>query len=415
MENKRFWCEVFDLYSHYLIILALFTANLISMATATPTTPPTSHHNLFASEIFKAIATKRTQDNVIFSPASIQSCLTLAYLGAEGETAQQMHKALRLPTNLDKTGIAADYANFISKRFVDRQNEKADAPKLRLANRIYVNDCFQISSQYNELAKKSFDTEAVPTKFSDSNHVAKSINNWIESQTDGKIQNLVQPDALTSYTSAILINAIYFKAKWLTPFSQTSTRNSEFKMVDGKKAMIPMMSGDEHIKYGKLANLDASVIVLPYKDSDLSMMILLPNKVEGLQKLEEALALTDFNQIESQLRVQHVDIFLPKFRIEFSIDLKEPLRKLGLTDMFCDSADFSGLFTQKQSQKVDEVKHKAFIDVNEAGSEAAAATYMKIVPMSLNLDQKVFRADHPFVFAIRDKDAIYFVGHVAKF
>ncbi|XP_049309159.1 serine protease inhibitor 42Dd isoform X1 [Bactrocera dorsalis] len=399
----------------FLVIQTLIAATLINMATAGTIAPSlVASRNLFAADIFQALAQTRTQQNVVFSPASVQSCLALAFLGAEGETAQQLRIGLRLPAALDKPSIAADYAAFLQKNFHKDANATEDAPKLRMANRVYVNESLELSAKFNELAKTSFESEAVPTKFADAANAVQTINTWVEHETEGKIKNLLQPDAVNAETSAILVNAIYFKAKWLHPFSAFSTSDHEFRMSDGQTSSVPMMYGDERVKYGELADLDAKAVELPYKNSDLSMLVLLPNKVDGLAALEQKLSNADLNLIVERMRGADVDIFLPKFRIEFEVDLKQPLQQLGMVDMFSGSADFSSLFASGPQQRVDDVKHKAFLDVNEAGSEAAAAIFMKIVPMSLNLDQKVFKADHPFVFAIRNKEAIYFVGHVAR-
>ncbi|XP_039957414.1 serine protease inhibitor 42Dd-like isoform X2 [Bactrocera tryoni] len=404
-----------SLRSCFLVTQTLIAAILINMATAGTIAPSlAASRNLFAADIFQALAQTRAQQNVVFSPASVQSCLALAFLGAEGETAQQLRSGLRLPAALDKASIAADYAAFLQKNFHKDANAAEDAPKLRMANRVYVNESLELSAKFNELAKTSFESEAVPTKFADAANAVQTINTWVEHETEGKIKNLLQPNAVDVDTSAILVNAIYFKAKWLHPFSEFSTSEHEFRMSDGQTSSVPTMYGDERVKYGELADLDAKAIELPYKNSDLSMLVLLPNKVDGLAALEQKLTNADLNLIVERMRGADVDIFLPKFRIEFEVDLKQPLQQLGMVNMFSESADFSSLFASGPQQRVDDVKHKAFLDVNEAGSEAAAATFMKIVPMSLNLNQKIFKADHPFVFAIRNKEAVYFVGHVAR-
>ncbi|XP_054725762.1 serine protease inhibitor 42Dd-like isoform X2 [Anastrepha obliqua] len=384
------------------------------MAMADTTAPSlAASHNLFAADIFQIIAPARSQENVVFSPASIQSSLALAFLGAEGETAQQIRHGLRLPAALDKTSIADDYAGFLKKNFQRNQSTSENAPTLRMANRIYVNDTLQLAPQFNHLAKSRFDSEAVPTNFADSANAVKSINMWVEHQTEGKIKNVLQ--LVISDASAILVNAIYFKAKWLKPFSKMSTYNAEFRMSGGQTATVAMMNSAEFVKYGELLDLDATAIELPYKDSDLSMLILLPNKVDGLQELEQKLTNVDLNLIATRMEAETIYICLPKFRIELDIDLKKPLQELGMVNMFSDAADFSSLFSNSPLQKIDEVKHKAFLDVNEAGSEAAAATFMKYRTFSMKLDTKLFIADHPFVFAIRNREAVYFVGHVAKF
>lgn len=314
----------------FLVIQTVFAATLVNMATAGTTAPSlAASRNLFAADIFQTLARTRSQENLVFSPASIQSCLALAFLGAEGETAQQLRRGLRLPAVLDKASIAADYAGFLQKNFHKDVDEAEDEPKLRMVNRLYFNESLKLSPKFNELAKASFESEAVPTKFADSSNAADTINTWVENETEGKITDLLQPDAVNAETSAILVNAIYFKVKWLNPFSPFATSNDEFRMSDGQVSMVPMMYGDERVKYGEFADLDAKAIELPYQIADLSMLLILPNKVGGLAALEQELANTDLNLIVQRMRTTSVDIFLPKFCIEFEVDLKQPLQKVS--------------------------------------------------------------------------------------
>uniref|UniRef100_A0A1L8EG14 Putative serpin n=1 Tax=Haematobia irritans TaxID=7368 RepID=A0A1L8EG14_HAEIR len=393
-----------------IVGLICVTFHGIMAGTIAPSAQAT--RNLFAAELFGTIAPERISENVVYSPASIQTCLALAFTGAEAETAQEMRKVLHLGEG-DRSQVAQNYGEFLKNTF---KNPKANGAILKMANRIYVNQNLKISDNFNKIATEFFDTKAESVNFGNSQETINNINSWVEQQTESKIKNLLAPNSVDGDTSSVLVNAIYFKAKWKNPFSDVSTTKSNFKVNSKQEVQVDMMYQDDKFRYADLPEYKAKALEMPYEKSDLSMLVILPNEVEGLAKLESQLKGVDLNDIASKMYTADVDVFLPRFRIEFDIDLKEPLKKMGLTSMFSNAANFSNLFTESSVQhKVSDVVHKAFLDVNEAGSEAAAATYLKLVPMSLNMDQKNFRADHPFVFAIRSNTDIYFAGHVAKF
>ncbi|XP_073847021.1 uncharacterized protein [Musca autumnalis] len=394
------------------LFIAILSCTFHYNAAGTIAPSAMASRNLFAANLFSVVAPEHLSNNVVYSPASIQTCLALAFPGADGETAQEMRKALYLGEG-DARQVAQNYGEFLSAAF---KTPKANGPILKMANRLYVNENLKIAEEYNKITTEYLDAKAENVDFRNSQEAINKINTWVEEQTEKKIKNIMQPGSVDGGTSAVLVNAIYFKAKWLKPFSDLTTSKQEFKMNNKQQVQVDMMYQDDEFLYGELPEYEAKVLEMPYENSDLSMLIILPNSVEGLAKLEEKLKGVDLNEISSKLRKHDVDVFLPKFRIEFDIDLKEPLKKMGLNSMFSDAANFNHLFSNAAaSQKVSDVKHKAFLDVNEAGSEAAAASYMKIVPMSLNMNQKTFKADHPFVFAIRSKTAVYFAGHVTKF
>uniref|UniRef100_A0A1I8Q6X4 Serpin domain-containing protein n=1 Tax=Stomoxys calcitrans TaxID=35570 RepID=A0A1I8Q6X4_STOCA len=399
------------------LIRAVLTLGLISSTlhctmagTIAPST--SASRNLFAADLFGVISLKQLYENVVYSPASIQTCLALASLGAEAETAKELRQVLYLGEG-EKRQVAENYGDFLRVVF---KNPKANGPILKMANRLYVNQNLKINDDFNKIANEFFDAKAENVNFENARDAVNNINSWVEQQTEHKIKNLLTPQSVDGDTSSVLVNAIYFKAKWRNPFSVTSTAKNNFKINSKQQVQVDMMYQDDKFKYADLPEYNAKALEMPYENSDLSMLLILPNEVEGLAQLESQLKGKDLNEIASKLTQADVDVFLPKFRIEFDIDLKEPLKKMGLTTMFSNAANFRGLFADGSvAQKISDVKHKAFLDVNEAGSEAAAATYLKIVPMSLNMDQKNFRADHPFVFAIRSPTAVYFAGHLAKF
>uniref|UniRef100_A0A1B0B3I8 Serpin domain-containing protein n=1 Tax=Glossina palpalis gambiensis TaxID=67801 RepID=A0A1B0B3I8_9MUSC len=392
----------------FTFAFAISLHTIMAKSTGASTSP---NYNAFAADLFTLVVDNSVDRNVVFSPASIQTCLTVAYLGAEGETAEEMRKALKLGEG-DKNAVIKKYAEFVKSSF--KSTNAQGGPLLKIANRVFANHNLKISGTFQKLAKEYFDTTAKLLNFENAAESVAAINGWVEEQTNNKIQNLLQEDAVNSDTSAILVNAIYFKAKWTRQFSESSTRKSTFYTLNNGHVHVDLMYQDDYFRYADLPELDATALEMQYENSDLSMLIILPREVNGLQNLESKLSGFNISQIAERLEGEHVDVFLPRFRIEFDIDLKEPLKKMGITSMFSSNANLAGLFVSSVPQKISEVKHKAFLDVNEAGSEAAAATYLKIVPMSLNLNQKVFRVDHPFFFAIRDKTSVYFSGHVVQ-
>nr|ABC25072.1 serine protease inhibitor 1 [Glossina morsitans morsitans] len=394
------------LFVTFAVAISLHT--IMANSTDASTSP---NYNVFAADLFTVVVDNSVDRNVVFSPASIQTCLIVAYLGAEGETAEEMRNALKLGEG-DKNAVIKKYAEFVKSSF--KSTNPQGGPLLKIANRVFANHNLKISGTFQKLAKEYFGTTAKLLNFANAAESVAAINGWVEEQTNKKIQNLLQEDAVNSDTSAILVNAIYFKAKWTRQFSESSTRKSTFYTLNKDQVHVDLMYQDDYFRYADLPEFDATALEMQYENSDLSMLIILPREVDGLQNLESKLSGFNISQIAEKMEGEHVDVFLPRFRIEFDIDLKEPLKKMGITSMFSSNANLAGLFVSSVPQKISEVKHKAFLDVNEAGSEAAAATYLKIVPMSLNLNQKVFRVDHPFFFAIRDKTSVYFSGHVVK-
>ena len=289
--------------------------------------PESASHNAFAADLFSVVVDKKYTDNVVFSPASVQVSLALAYGGAEGHTAEEMRKVLKLPED-DKTQVLEQYKIFL-KTFFKSAKSTEDAPLLKMANRLYVNKQLNISPEFNTIAQDYFNTQAENVDFNKNKQVVENINHWVEQQTENKIKNLLAPDAVNGQTSAVLVNAIYFKAKWLHPFSATSTSKAAFFINNKQKIEVDTMFTDDRFGYVELPELEATALEMPYKDSDMSMLIILPNDKEGLEKLETKLKNWDLNQITTKMSVQDVEVFLPKFRIEYNIDLKEPLKQVS--------------------------------------------------------------------------------------
>jgi len=356
----------------------------------------------FSRDLFGQIV--KSTENIVFSPASVQTCVTLALFGAKGKTESEMISGLHLGTS-DK--------DVISKRFTNLMKSSNDNLSLNIANKIYVNDALHVKKEFNAIAKKAFNSEAEPINFKEGDKAVKTINSWIESKTNNNIKNLLSDVA--PETSMILVNAVHLKAKWVNEFDKLGTHKTDFWITKDSSVQVDTMMNSDDYYYAELPDLDAVAVGMPYKDSDLSMVIILPNKKDGLNNLEKKIANVNLLEIANKMTVKDVDIRLPKFTIESEFNLNDPLKKMGMSTMFSDAAEFGDLFEEEIPVKVSDVVHKAFINVDEGGTEASAATVMKIVPMSLNFDQKRFVVDHPFLYFIKNQDFIYFMGHVTKF
>ncbi|KAH8253176.1 hypothetical protein KR032_004037, partial [Drosophila birchii] len=354
-----------------------------------------------SEEIYQLLAKSHENENLIVSPLSIEAALSMVYMGAGGSTAQEMQNALKLPSG-NKQEVANRY-----KALLASLPGQEGGPTLKLANRIYVNDRYTLSPDYNQVVQEAFQAKAELISLANGPAAAAGINQWVLGQTDGKIKNMIDPSSMTSDVMAVLLNAIYFRGQWESGFDPQRTRSTDFHVTPEKTVSVPMMSQLGNFKTNYFRDLGARVIELPYRNSNLSMFIFLPNEVEGLSALEEKII-----GFSRPLILKEVLVALPRFKIEFHDELKETLEKLGVRELFSDGADLSGLFADKSAGKLSQVAHKAYLEVNEEGAEAAAATSAVITNRSgFSMS---FIADHPFAFVIRDADTIYFQGRVVN-
>nr|AAM50618.1 GH08778p [Drosophila melanogaster] len=326
----------------------------------------------------------------------------MAYMGARAKTAQEMRNVLKLPD--DKKEVAAKYKDLLSKL-----EGREKVATLSLANRIYVNKKFQLVPSYNQMVKDSFMAEAEAIDIVDPNKASSIVNNWVDNQTRGKIKDLVSSNDM-SKMELIVLNAIYFKGQWEYKFNPKLTKKRNFRVSDQKSVPVEMMSLFQSFRAAHDSELGAKIIELPYRNSSLSMLIFLPDQVDGLSELEKKIV-----GFKPKLSKMDVTLRLPKFKIEFFAQLNKVLVAMGIQDAFEKSADFKDL-VENSNVHVKKVIHKAFIEVNEEGAEAAAATALLFVRYSMPMpsSQMVFNADHPFAYVIRDRETIYFQGHFVK-
>ena len=238
-----------------------------------------------------------------------------------------------------------------------------------------------------------------------------TINTWVEERTESKIKDLIPSRILDGLTRLVLVNAIYFKGNWASQFDQSLTNDVPFWVTSDKQVQVPMMTQKHEFRYGEGNGLQ--ILELPYAGDDFSMIVLLPREIGGLVKLEESLTVENLGRWVRNLWETEVVVFLPRFEITFPFRLDDTLKSMGMVDAFSGKADFSGM--DKEPLFISAVLHKAFVAVNEEGTEAAAATAVIMARGSPSLPP-IFRADHPFVFLIRENStgSILFLGRVVN-
>jgi len=347
--------------------------------------------------------------NVFLSPYSIAEALAVLNSGAKGKTKLELLQALHwtLPTG----GMAASFG----AQDLQLDHAAQGGATLAVANGVWYQRGREPLASFLQTARQEFRAEVRVADFSADLPVSRRmINYWVEQKTGGKILDLMPAGALTPRTRLVLANAIYFKGKWAQPFKPELTRPGPFFTAPGANATAPLMSQSAHFK---TAGQDACELLdLPYGGGELSMVILLPRKRDGLPALAQSLraeSLPQWLAALDQARPREVDVVLPRFKLAYSAELTGPLQHLGVSTAFMQGlADFSDI-NGGRDLYLSAVLHKAFVDVNEEGTEAAAATGIVMKSLAVEMPRK-FTVDHPFIFLIRDTStgSILFLGQV---
>ena len=361
----------------------------------------------FAVDLYRELC-KSEPSNIFFSPVSISLALAMAYLGACKKTAAEMKKTLKL-TALSDEDVHEAYKEMNQVLHGD------SSYILRTANRIFASKSYTFLQDFLDATKKFYNAEAQVLDFAgDAEGSRKTINSWVEDQTASKINNLLPEGSLHATTAMVLVNAIYFKGDWLDKFKAVFTKSRKFNVTAAYSVDVQMMNQEEDMPFGMNEELDCQIVELPYEEKELSMFIILPNQVNGLGELEKKITSDVLQKLTSEMDIRYVELSLPKFKLEHQFSVKDKLMARGMKDFFtAGKADLSKMDGTKQLYASD-VIHKAFIEVNEKGSEAAAATAV-MIPMCC-FQGKVFNADHPFLFFIRDNRSkgILFMGRLAN-
>lgn len=359
----------------------------------------------FALDLYDQL--KGKEGNLFFSPYSISTALAMTYAGARGETEKQMAEALHFSLSQE-----ALHPAFSSLQAGLNEVQKKGHVKLAIANSLWPHKKYPFKKDFMELVENNYGTSITSLDYAKETEKARqTINKWVEDKTNNKIKDLIKPGILNALTRMVLANAIYFKGNWASQFKKKFTRDMPFRINPSKKIKAPMMF-QKH-EFGYYTDNQIQVLEMPYVGEQLSMVVLLPKKVDGLAQIEKSLSAAKLKQWTGKLRKTEVETWFPKFKMTLAFSLAEKLIALGMINAFdMGRADFSGMDGTKMLF-ISAVIHKAFVEVNEEGTEAAAATAVMMMKVSARMYPQ-FRADHPFIFLIRDKatDSILFMGRV---
>ncbi|XP_051721310.1 leukocyte elastase inhibitor-like isoform X2 [Ctenopharyngodon idella] len=420
----------------------------------------------FSLNLFKKISGGNASGNVFYSPVSISSALAMVSLGARGNTAAQMIKVLgfnnppkpnaatpapqqhtqkpqitcgvkgqhdpsmmqqtqkfEIPAELKKCPAqpvpgpkTEDQIHLSFNKFMSELNKPGVPYVLSVANRLYGEQSYQFVEKFLNDAKRYYEAGLEAVDFKTKSEAARvNINKWVEKKTQEKIKDLLPQGAVDAMTRLVLVNAIYFKGNWEKKFPKDATRDGQFKMNQNQTKPVKMMHQKAQFPLAFIPEMNSQVLELPYVGKNLSMLIILPNEMEdnitGLQKLEKALTYEKLMEWTkpSNMRQQEVQVSLPRFKMEEKYDMKSLLISMGMEDVFdTQKVNLSGM-SSNNDLVLSKVIHKAFVEVNEEGTEAAAATGAVVAVRSF---AQMFNADHPFLFFIRHNpsNAILFYG-----
>ncbi|XP_053458657.1 leukocyte elastase inhibitor [Nycticebus coucang] len=371
-------------------------------------------NNHFALDLFHALTEDNPTGNIFVSPFSISSAMGMIFLGTRGNTAAQLSKTFHF-----------NMVEEIHSRFqsLNADINKSGAPYiLKLANRLYGEKTYNFLTEFLDSTQKMYGAELASVDFQHASEDArKTINQWVKGQTEGKIPELLAEGVVDSMTKLVLVNAIYFKGDWQNQFRKEATADAPFRLNKKDTKTVKMMYQESKFPFGYIEELKSHVLELHYQGKELSMLILLPDDIEddsmGLKKIEEQLTLEKLHEWTKpeQLEITQVKVGLPRFKLEDSYVLNTHLARLGVEDLFNSSkADLSGM-SESRDIFISKIVHKSFVEVNEKGTEAAAAT-AGIVAFCMLMPEETFLADRPFLFFIRHNPSasILFMGRYSS-
>jgi len=369
-------------------------------------------NSAFAFNLYQAL--REEDDNLFFSPYSISLALAMTYAGARGETAEQMADTLRYLLPEDRLHPAFNSLDIeLSQRGEGAKGKDGEGFRLNIVNAIWGQEGYKFLSEFLDVLAENYGAGLRPLDFASAPEESRiTINNWVSDQTEGRIEDLIPQGLIDALTRLVLTNAIYFNAAWQNPFNEDITENGPFYLLDGAEVTVPMMRQTESFGY---AEGDAyQAVELPYDGQELSMLVLLP-RAGQFQAFEDSLDAQRVDSIAKELELRRVALTMPKFQFESDFSLRETLAAMGMPDAFSGSADFSGM-TGSRDLFIADVVHKAFVSVDEAGTEAAAATAVVMELTAVPEEAVEVTIDRPFIFLIRDIEtgAILFLGRVAN-
>jgi len=359
----------------------------------------------FAVELYKQV--KGKEGNLFISPFSISTALAMTYGGARGNTEKQMAQVLHF--DIDQKVVHAAFSDLLSH--INSLQEKG-VIQLHSANSAWLQKKFAFNPDYLSLVKDSYGSVLRNVDFKKPEKARKTINTWVEGQTKNKIKELIKKGLIDKLTRLVLTNAIYFKGTWASRFDTASTHDSPFYIATEDTVLVPMMYQKRKFRY--TSDSLCQILEMPYKDDAVSMLFVLPRERDGLAEIEDRLHVDSIKGWTTGLREQKVNVYIPRITMTSDFLLSKTLSSMGMPEAFSKKADFSGI-TKKTEVYISEVAHKAFIELNEEGTEAAAATAVLVREYSAE-EVPVFMANHPFLLFIRENKSgsILFIGRVVN-
>lgn len=370
--------------------------------------PLVAGQTAFALELYAQL--RPAEGNLFMSPYSIASALAMTYAGARGDTAAEMEEALHF--TLGQEGTLSSFSALQARLGA---LQAGGGIQLTIANSLWPQQGVPLLPEYLSRVKACTDSAITPLDFmGDTEGARGTINRWVEEKTQDKIRDLIARGGLDPLTRLVLVNAIYFKGKWESPFSPQGTGEAAFFISPEAEVRVPMMVQTHRFPYAEME--DVQIVELPYAGGGVSMRVALPKEKDGLTALEARLTPEILEEWRDALVLREVRVFLPKFKMRWgTFPLNGPLKALGMADAFDEArADFSGMDGRPKWLYIGAVLHQAFVEVNEEGTEAAAATAVVMKARGMPMPPAVFRADHPFLFLIQEKEsgAILFMGRM---
>ncbi|KAM4739374.1 antithrombin-III [Anableps anableps] len=371
----------------------------------------------FALSLYKQMALSRAPDsNIFMSPLSISTAFAMTKLGACNQTLEQIMKVFEFDTIKEKT---SDMIHFFFAKLNCRLYRKKDKTTVLVsANRLFGDKSLYFNETYQNISETVYGAKLMPLNFRTNPEAARiTINDWISNKTENRIQDTLPSGALDSNTVLVLVNTIYFKGQWKNKFPKQNLMASDFYVDASRTCRVTMMYQEIKFNYKNLPDEKVQLLEMPYRGDDITMVIILPNKGHPLSQVEKNLDQSKLKSWLEQMRETTVSVSMPRFRVQDSFSLKDKLQQMGLIDLFsADKANLPGILEDgSDSLFISDAYHKANLEVNEEGSEAAASTAVVAVGRSLNLNREYFLADHPFLVIIREAtlNTLLFIGRVS--
>ena len=364
----------------------------------------------FAFELYRAL--KGEEGNLFYSPHSISVALAMTYAGARGETAEQIADTLQFILEQENLHPAFNWLDAeLAKRGEGAEGKDGEGFRLNIVNAIWGQEGYEFLPAFLDILSENYGAGLRILDFVNETEKSRlAINQWVSDQTEGHIEDLIPPDAIDTLTRLVLTNAIYFNAAWEHPFNEDMTADGPFYLLDGGQVTVPMMKQTESFGYARGEGYQS--VELRYDGGELSMVILLPEAGQ-FEIFEKELQAQWVSNIIKGLQATQVTLTMPQFEFDSEFSLKDTLAGMGMPIAFSGGADFSGM-TGTPDLFIGEVLHKAFVSVDEAGTEAAAATAVIMSKTAMPSQSVEVTIDRPFIFLIRDIDTgvVLFVGRV---